>query len=149
MSITYTKQDFQNAIEESQSMAQAAAKLNLHFSTFKRNAKKFGLYEPNPGLKGYNKPKEEGKGKLHLQEILAGKHPQYQSYKLKNRLLKENVIDYKCVSCGISEYNNKPISLELDHIDGNSNNHQLSNLRLLCPNCHSQTETFRFKRGKK
>jgi len=149
MSTKYNKEDFEKAIADSQSMAHAATKLNLHFSTFKRRAEKLGLYKPNPGLRGYNKPKEEGKGKLPLQEILGGKHPQYQSYKLKNRLVAEGVLDYKCSECGISEWQGSRLSLELDHVDGNSTNHSLNNLRLLCPNCHSQTETFRFKRGKK
>jgi predicted nucleic acid-binding Zn ribbon protein len=52
---------------------------------------------------------------------------------------------FKCSECGISEWNNKPISLECDHIDGDITNNRLSNARLLCPNCHSQTPTFRFK----
>ena len=48
-----------------------------------------------------------------------------------------------CSECGISEYyNRKPIVLQCDHIDGNSDNNMLNNLRLLCPNCHSQTDTF-------
>lgn len=51
-------------------------------------------------------------------------------------------IGYKCYCCGISEWNNRQLSLHLDHIDGNSDNNFLNNLRLLCPNCHSQTETF-------
>ena len=41
-----------------------------------------------------------------------------------------------------SIWNNKPLTLQLDHIDGNSDNNHLSNLRLLCPNCHTQTENF-------
>jgi hypothetical protein len=49
---------------------------------------------------------------------------------------------YNCFCCGIKEWDSKPISLHLDHIDGNSDNNLLENLRLLCPNCHSQTETF-------
>ena len=49
---------------------------------------------------------------------------------------------YKCVCCGIHEWNSQPLSLHVDHIDGNSDNNNLDNLRLLCPNCHSQTETF-------
>lgn len=49
---------------------------------------------------------------------------------------------YNCALCGINEWNSKPISLHLDHIDGNSDNNFLHNLRLLCPNCHSQTDTF-------
>ena len=44
--------------------------------------------------------------------------------------------------CGITEWNNKPIVLQLHHIDGNHNNNNLENLQLLCPNCHSQTENY-------
>lgn len=50
---------------------------------------------------------------------------------------------YKCSECGISEYNGKPLTLECDHIDGNHRNNSIQNLRLICPNCHSQTETFK------
>ena len=49
----------------------------------------------------------------------------------------------KCSCCGISDYNNKPIVFELEHIDGNSNNNRLENVCLLCPNCHSQTPTYK------
>jgi hypothetical protein len=52
---------------------------------------------------------------------------------------------YKCSCCGISEWNNKPIVLEIDHIDGNSENNTPENLRYICPNCHSQTETYKGK----
>lgn len=49
---------------------------------------------------------------------------------------------YFCEECGIKEYNNKPITLQIDHTDGNSSNNNITNLRLLCPNCHSQTNTY-------
>ena len=51
----------------------------------------------------------------------------------------------KCNTCSISEWLNKPVSLELDHIDGDRDNNSRENLRLLCPNCHSQTPTWKGK----
>lgn len=51
-----------------------------------------------------------------------------------------------CECCGISEWNNKPIVFQLHHIDGNSLNHKLDNIILLCPNCHSQTDNFSNKK---
>lgn len=64
---------------------------------------------------------------------------------IKKYLLEDLCIPNKCAICSLSEWQGKPLTLELDHIDGNSSNNELSNLRLLCPNCHSQTETFRGK----
>ena len=62
---------------------------------------------------------------------------------LKNRLLKEGILKNECSMCGVScEWNGKSLTLHLDHIDGNRFNNYLSNLRILCPNCHSQTDTY-------
>lgn len=62
---------------------------------------------------------------------------------VKRYLIETN--GYCCSVCDISEWNKKPIGLELDHKDGDPYNNQPSNLRLLCPNCHSQTPTFKNK----
>jgi hypothetical protein len=51
----------------------------------------------------------------------------------------------KCKTCGISEWNGKSITFEVEHIDGNSENNHQSNLELICPNCHSQTDTYKGK----
>ena len=48
----------------------------------------------------------------------------------------------ECSECGISDWNKKPITLEMDHIDGDATNSRPENLRMLCPNCHSQTLTY-------
>jgi len=49
--------------------------------------------------------------------------------------------------CGLTEWNNKPISLELDHINGINNDNRLENLRIICPNCHAQTPTYRGRKN--
>lgn len=62
------------------------------------------------------------------------------------RLFLESELGNVCSACGISNsYNNKPLLLEIDHIDGRCYNNTLSNLRFLCPNCHSQTDTYKAK----
>jgi hypothetical protein len=66
--------------------------------------------------------------------------------KLKyNKQLKFFIIErdgYKCSSCDIFEWNGKPLTLHVEHKDGNHENNNPSNLCFLCPNCHSQTDTF-------
>ena len=65
-----------------------------------------------------------------------------KSYQLTRALLESNV-NYTCVECGCDgTYNGKPITLHVDHIDGNWRDSRITNLRFLCPNCHSQTDTF-------
>jgi len=70
----------------------------------------------------------------------------YARHNLKRRIIEEKLIEYKCVCCGNNgEYNNKPLVLQLDHINGVNNDHRLDNLRFLCPNCHSQQDTYAAK----
>jgi hypothetical protein len=135
------KQNHINKVTDEQLIEQykimpVLSRLSHHFGvpdiTIWRRAKKLGLEFK---IGGANK-------KFELKDILDGKHPQYPTLKLKNRLVKEKILEYKCTHCGIFEWNKKDISLQLDHIDGNNHNHKLENLRLLCPNCHSQTDTW-------
>ena len=62
---------------------------------------------------------------------------------LKARLIQEGVKDARCETCHREDWNGKPIPLELDHINGRRDDNRLENLRLLCPNCHAQTATYR------
>jgi len=58
--------------------------------------------------------------------------------------MKRGLVDYACSTCNIGNtWNGKPLSLELDHINGDPTDNRVENLRFLCPNCHSQTDTFR------
>jgi RNase P subunit RPR2 len=146
MVIKYDEEKFKRVCEKSDSMLQAASTLGLHFNTFKRHAKKLNVYKPNQSGKGMKKPRnEDGIIKYKLYDILNGKHPHYQTYKLKLRLLEEGIKENICEVCDLQIWEGNNINMELDHIDGDRTNHKLDNLRMICPNCHSQTETFRAK----
>jgi len=60
---------------------------------------------------------------------------------LKLRLLKGGLLKRECAICGIKDWMNKPLAFDLDHINEINDDNRLENLRILCPNCHSQTET--------
>jgi Zn finger protein HypA/HybF involved in hydrogenase expression len=62
---------------------------------------------------------------------------------IKRRLIREGILKEECYKCGMkSEWLGEPLTLQLDHIDGSDKNHSIDNLRLMCPNCHSQTPTW-------
>ena len=89
------------------------------------------------------------KNRFSLDTVLT-ENSTYNRSQLKRRLVEDNLLEYKCSFCGISNmWNNKPLSLQLDHINGINNDNRLNNLRFLCPNCHSQTETYCGKHRKK
>ena len=67
---------------------------------------------------------------------------------LRRWFIRKQYVKYECSKCGISEWNNQELALQLDHIDGDNSNNEISNLRWLCPNCHSQTENFAGKNVK-
>ncbi len=61
---------------------------------------------------------------------------------VKKRLLKAGLLDNRCQRCGVSEWHGAPLALELHHINGVRQDNRLENLTLLCPNCHSQTDSW-------
>jgi len=62
---------------------------------------------------------------------------------LKKKILKYNLLKYKCCECKIEgEWESKPLQLHLDHINADTLDNRIENLRFLCPNCHSQTPTY-------
>ena len=77
-----------------------------------------------------------------LDEIMV-ENSSYSRSSLKKRLLREGIMENVCSECNLEgEWRGKPITMILDHINGINNDHRLSNLRMLCPNCNSQTSTF-------
>lgn len=78
-----------------------------------------------------------------LEDILVSNSTYMNISRLKIRLVNAGLLEYKCAKCGNGgNWLGDKLVLELDHIDGVYNNHQLHNLRFLCPNCHSQTKTY-------
>jgi hypothetical protein len=61
---------------------------------------------------------------------------------VKLRLVQAGLKELRCERCGITEWRGRPVSLELHHVNGDGLDNRLENLLLLCPNCHSQTDTW-------
>ena len=87
--------------------------------------------------------------KYTLDEILVENSTYANIAQLKQRLVNEGRLEYKCAICGIAEWQGQKLSLHLDHINGINNDHRIDNLRFLCPNCHSLTETYAGKNKKR
>lgn len=84
------------------------------------------------------KPEPFNRFALTLQRYEAGEVSERSTL----RKCLSHTIGYACAICSVSQWVDQPITLIVDHIDGNAGNNSPSNLRLLCPNCNSQTPTF-------
>ena len=131
-------------VETSKSIGDICKKLGYAITGY--NCNRIKEIIANEGLE--MKPVDKclcGNSRIPLNEILVDNSKYNNNYRLKIRLIKENMLEYKCsgkncVNIGI--WLGKPLSLQLDHINGINNDNRIENLRFLCPNCHSQTETY-------
>ena len=141
-----TREQIADAIEKHPlSMYQASVSLGVTYTSFIRYAKLSGLYRPNPSGKGVSKPWRK---KVDLADLLV-KGKFRNTGNLKKRLFTDMLKQEQCEECGqLPMWNGKKLVLHLDHIDGNASNNLLTNLRILCPNCHTQTHTYCRGQGK-
>jgi len=142
----YTEQELREAVISTTSMRQVLLQLNVaayggNYEVLKKAIEHFNLDTSHFSGQAWNKGKQLNP-KQPLEKYLNNELP-IQSYKLKNRLLKEGVFKHACSNCMLSKWLKKPVPLELDHINGNNKDNRLLNLRLLCPNCHALTPTYR------
>jgi hypothetical protein len=124
--------------QKARSAAEAARLLGVSYNTYKKYAQMYDVFEDlkNPSGAGIKKGSSAG-GFHSIDDILAGKHPNYPVWKLKKRLLLSGYLEEKCNNCGFEErrVTDFRVPLVLDFIDGNRKNHNYENLRMLCFNC--------------
>jgi hypothetical protein len=124
---------------KARSAAEAAKLLGVSYNTYKKYAREYKIFEDlkNPHGIGIRKGSQSSPGYHSLDDIIAGKFPNYPVWKLKRRLLLSGYMEEKCCNCGFEErrVTDHRVPLVLDFIDGNKKNHNYDNLRMLCFNC--------------
>ena len=129
-------------IEDSQSVtksnAAAARWLSVHYLTYRKYAKMYGLFDGHLNKEGVGIKKGYGKYRKPLDELLSlDRKVKLTKKYLKKRLVEDGWTEEACNSCGYNEIvlGKDKVALRLDYIDGDVINNNLINIRLLCPNC--------------
>jgi len=148
----YTEKELRAAVKDSLSCGETLTKLGRQrtgtsYTCLKNNVEKYEIDTSH----FKRRLKSRITGKLHYSDILTfdGNRTIRRKTNLIVRALIEAGVEHSCEECGVSKsWNNKPITLQVDHIDGNWKDDRKENLRFLCPNCHSQQTTSKRKRQK-
>lgn len=143
----WTEDALKTAVKTSTNMSEVCRKLGIkpggNFPTIYSYVEKLGL-DVTHFKKGFpTNPRPQEKD---LSEVLANNVSFANSGALKKKLLTSGLLNSRCYICGLVDWLERPISLHLDHINGDRRDNQLANLRLLCPNCDSQTPTHKNKK---
>lgn len=146
--ITITKEQLQQMVNESSSFQEVLRKFNMENTSGNYRMLRKRIREDEIDLTSINSVKKLNGNKERFMtqrtndELFTENNTAYTET-VKRRIIKENLMPYECQICKTNDiWQNKKITLILDHINGVSNDHRLSNLRFLCPNCNSQTDTF-------
>lgn len=148
MKHSYTKEQFETAVKSSVSIREVLTKLGIkaiggNYRVFRKYIKLYSIDISHFSGRAWNKGKQF-EPKLPIENYLNNSKS-IGSYRLKKKLIKLDFFESKCSKCLNETWLEKPIPLELEHINGNPLDNRLENLCLLCPNCHAQTPTYRGK----
>ena len=148
----WTDEQFIEAIKTSLSYAQVLEKIGLkpagsNYDTVKKKIIELNLDVSHMTGKAWNQGErfKQFKPIQDIQEILVEHSTYVNTNHLKQRLFKEGLKERKCECCGNSEWMEKPIALELHHVNGIKDDLRIENLQILCPNCHAFTDNYRGK----
>ena len=124
-------------IAEEKTKAYMCEQLHCKPTTLNAYLEKMGIqYAGQQARKGQYKGEQAYK---NTYEYLAS-GTTVKSHILKLKLIRDGIKEQKCELCGVSEWQGRPLPLELHHKDGNHYNNEIENLVILCPNCHSIQE---------
>ena len=142
------------AVETSHSLAEVARKLGYetygcNSKTISKHIRRLGLNLSHFHSRQQSAQLARAKRNLTLIQEQFKENSLAARKEIKKVIISCNLIPYQCAICALSSWQDKPISLHLDHINGQNNDHRLENLRFLCPNCHSQTDSYCGKKLKK
>jgi len=142
--------EFRRIVEESFSYKEALVKIGVeprggNYITLKKRIVSESLDDSR--IKNGRKWIHNNRPKIPLDDILVENSTYTNMTKLKKQLIKEGVLEERCGKCGVgSVWNGLPLVIQMDHINGKRNDNRVENLRMLCPNCHSQTKTYSGKK---
>lgn len=143
----FTKEELEQIVLESKSNREVLTKLGYNTvggnnnQTLKNRLEKYNIDTSHF---------THSNGSLRTEENVLCKDSTASQATLRRWFIKGNYIEYKCDICGIDGiWNNKSLILQLDHKNGDNHDNRIENLHWLCPNCHSQTDTFCGKQTKK
>jgi HNH endonuclease len=147
----YTDAQLIKAVQSSTSIRQVLSKLELveaggNYANVNRRIRELGVATEHFTGQGWKKGNQKPVIPAQPLSLILQKGTVFQSFKLKKRLFAEGFKEKRCERCSQSEWQGQPIPLELDHINGDTTDNRLVNLRILCPNCQALTETYRGKK---